>query len=218
MVLVGLPPRRPPVAARRPLLDPRPVLRNRAARGYIFGYTVHCWELFGSRSWMVAFFVFSQGLAGGAPWPWSPVLIAAVANLFGPPASVLGNELAMHYGRGRVVPVLMGCSGLFTCVFGLLSGSPWYAITGLSFVMLSLHMGDSSALTAGMVVNSDPALRGASMALHSMLGFGAGFVAPLAFGAVLDAAGGNANPHAWMLAYASLGTLGVLTPLLLRLR
>jgi hypothetical protein len=68
------------------------------------------------------------------------------------------------------------------------------------------------------VVNADPTMRGASMALHSMLGFGAGFVAPLAFGAVLDAAGGNASPTAWMLAYVSLGALGVLAPLFLRLR
>jgi hypothetical protein len=84
--------------------------------------------------------------------------------------------------------------------------------------MLSLHMGDSSALTSGMVVNSDPTMRGASMALHSMLGFGAGFIAPLAFGAVLDAGGGNASPGAWMLAYASLGVLGALAPMFLRLR
>jgi len=69
-----------------------------------------------------------------------------------------------------------------------------------------------------MVVNSDPGMRGASMALHSMLGFGAGFVAPLAFGAVLDASGGNASPTAWMLAYASLGLFGVFAPLFLRLR
>ncbi len=218
MILSGLPRRRPIAARRAALLDLRPVLANRAARGYIFGYTVHCWELFGSRSWMVAFFVFSQSLSGGGTWPWSPVLIAAIANLFGPGASVLGNELAMRYGRNRVVPVIMVCSGLFTCLFGLLSGLPWYAIVGLSFVMLSLHMGDSSALTAGMVVNSDPTMRGASMALHSMLGFGAGFVAPLAFGAVLDAGGGNANPAAWMLAYAGLGVLGVVAPLFLRLR
>lgn len=218
MILAGLPPRSPRPIARAALLDLRPVLANRAARGYIFGYTVHCWELFGSRSWMVAFFVFSQSLSPGGPWPWSPVLIAAIANLFGPGASVLGNELAMRYGRNRVVPAFMACSGLFTCLFGLLSGLPWYAIVGLSFLMLILHMGDSSALTAGMVINSDPARRGASMALHSMLGFGAGFIAPLAFGAVLDAAGGNASPAAWMLAYVSLGVGGVLAPLVLRLR
>ncbi len=218
MIFGGLPPRPAPAATRRALLDLRPVLQNRAARGYILGYTVHCWELFGSRSWMVAFFVFCQSLSAGGVWPWSPVLIAAIANLFGPGASVLGNELAMRHGRNRVVPVVMVCSGLCTCLFGLLSGLPWYAIVGLSFVMLSLHMGDSSALTSGMVVNSDPTMRGASMALHSMLGFGAGFIAPLAFGAVLDAGGGNASPGAWMLAYASLGVLGALAPMFLRLR
>jgi len=218
MILLGLPPRRPSAVVRTALLDLRPVLRNRAARGYILGYTVHCWELFGSRSWMVAFFVFSQSLSASGPWPWSPVLVAAIANMFGPGASVLGNELAMGYGRNRIVPVVMVASGLFTCLFGLLSGLPWYAIVGLSFVMLVLHMGDSSALTSGMVLNSDPNLRGASMALHSMLGFGAGFAAPLAFGAVLDAAGGNVSPTAWMLAYASLGALGVFAPVFLRLR
>ena len=218
MILGGLPPRRPPAAVRAALLDPRPVLANRAARGYIFGYAVHCWELFGSRSWMVAFFVFSQSKFGDGLWPWSPVLIVAIANMFGPGASVLGNELAMRYGRNRVVTVVMLCSGLFTGLFGVFSGLPWYLIAGLSFVLLCLHMGDSSALTAGMVANSDPAVRGASMALHSMLGFGAGFVAPLAFGAVLDAAGGNASPSAWMLAYASLGMLGVIAPVFLRLR
>lgn len=218
MMLYGLPRRSPPAASPRSLLDLRPVLANRAARGYILGYTVHCWELFGSRSWMVAFFVFSQGLSEGGVWPWSPVLIAAIANLFGPGASVLGNEIAMRYGRNRVVPLIMVSSGLCTCLFGLLSGLPWYAIVALSFLMLSLHMGDSSALTSGMVANSDPTMRGASMALHSMLGFGAGFVAPLAFGAVLDAGGGNASPQAWMLAYASLGMLGVFAPLILRLR
>jgi MFS family permease len=218
MILGGLPPRRPPAVVRTALFDLRPVLANRAARGYIFGYAVHCWELFGSRSWMVAFFVFSQSLSGGGRWPWSPVLIAATANLLGPASSVLGNELAMRYGRNRVVPVVMLCSGLFTGLFGLSSGLSWYAIAGLSFVMLVLHMGDSSALTAGMVMNADPGMRGASMALHSMLGFGAGFIAPLAFGAVLDAAGGNANPGAWMLAYVSLGMAGVLAPMFLRLR
>jgi hypothetical protein len=43
-------------------------------------------------------------------------------------------------------------------------------------------------------------------------------VSRLAFGAVLDAAGGNASPAAWILAYVSLGAAGVLAPMFLRLR
>ena len=41
-------------AARR-LLDFRPVLRNRAAMGWIIGYTVHTWELAALRAWGVTF-------------------------------------------------------------------------------------------------------------------------------------------------------------------
>jgi hypothetical protein len=43
------------------------------------------------------------------------------------------------------------------------------------------------------------------MAVHSMLGFGAGFVAPLVFGVVLDLAGGKASSHAWAFAFITLG-------------
>ena len=42
------------------------------------------------------------------------------------------------------------------------------------------------------------------MAIHTLLGFGAGFVAPLAFGTVLDAAGGTQEPQAWAWAFALL--------------
>src|SRR5258708_37679825 len=67
-------------------------------------------------------------------------------------------------------------------------------------------MGDSSALTAGLVPRIDKRVRGAAMAVHSMLGFGAGVFAPLVFGGVLDLAGGNSSPSAWGLAFMSLGT------------
>jgi hypothetical protein len=43
------------------------------------------------------------------------------------------------------------------------------------------------------------------MAVYSSAGFGAGFVAPLVFGAVLDLAGGKADSFAWGLAFGSLG-------------
>ena len=66
-------------------------------------------------------------------------------------------------------------------------------------------MCSSDLLTAGLVTRIDERIRGAAMAVHSMLGFGAGFLAPLVFGAVLDVAGGNSSTSAWGLAFMSLG-------------
>jgi MFS family permease len=222
MVMLGMPPSQSHAghaghAGRAaPLLDYRPVVRARQVWPYMLGYAVHCWELFGSRSWLVAFCVFAQGAQPQAgPWAWSPVAIAAVANLFGPPASVLGNELALRFGRGRLIAIAMIVSGVLTCMLGFASWLPWFAVAGLTMLHMALLMADSSALTAGMVMHSPPEARGATMAIHSMLGFGAGFIAPLVFGAVLDLAGGNASASAWGAAFLTLGAGAVIAPWLL---
>ena len=218
MVSLGMPPSRFHAGHAAPLLDFRPVLRARPVWSYILGYAVHCWELFGSRSWLVAFCFFAQGAQaqGSAdPWLWSPVAIAAIANLFGPPASILGNELALRVGRGRLIAVAMIASGVLTALLGLASTLPWFAIAGLAMLHMALVMGDSSALTAGMVMHSPSQARGATMAMHSMLGFGAGFISPLVFGAVLDLAGGNASAWAWGAAFVTLGAGAVIAPWLL---
>ena len=218
MVTLGMPQSQSHAGYAAPLLDFRPVLRARQAWSYILGYAVHCWELFGSRSWLVAFCFFAQGVQsqGSAnPWLWSPVAIAAIANLFGPPASIVGNELALRYGRGRLIAVAMLASGVLTGVLGFGSALPGYAIAGLAMLHMALVMGDSSALTAGMVLHSPPQARGATMAIHSMLGFGAGFISPLVFGAVLDLAGGNTNASAWGAAFLTLGAGAVIAPWLL---
>ena len=51
---------------RRGLLDFRPVLRNRPALGYILGYGAHCFELYGLRTWIVAFWAFVVARNGGS--------------------------------------------------------------------------------------------------------------------------------------------------------
>ena len=213
MVMRGLPPKQPERSHGLHVLDFRPVLASREVRPYILGYAVHCWELFGSRSWLVAFVVFAQGLqvAGGAgSLAWSAVTIAAVANLFGPAASIYGNELAMRHGRERLIWKAMLASGALTCALGFVSFLPLYALAVLIMLHMCLIMGDSSALTAGVVTRANERIRGATMAVHSMLGFGAGFVAPLVFGVVLDLAGGKANPSAWGFAFTTLGAGAIL--------
>jgi MFS family permease len=220
MVVRGLPPRKPARVHELHVLDFRPVLASREVRPYIFGYAVHCWELFGSRSWLVAFIVFSQDLqlSAGVGAAWSAVTIAAVANLFGPAASIFGNELAMRHGRERLIWKAMLASGALTCALGFASFLPWYALAGLIVLHMCLIMGDSSALTAGVVTRAGESIRGATMAVHSMLGFGAGFVAPLVFGVALDLAGGKASAPAWGLAFTTLGAGAIVMAGLIRLR
>jgi MFS family permease len=211
MVVLGLPARKPQHARDTHVLDFRPVLKSREVRPYIFGYAVHCFELFGSRSWIVAFLVFAQATApGGGAAALSPVAVAAIANLLSPVSSVLGNETAMRVGRERLIWRVMLVSGVVTCALGFAARLPWAALALLAWMHMCCIMGDSSALTAGVVARSDERIRGATMAVHSMLGFGSGFIAPLVFGAVLDLAGGNARPAAWGFAFASLGVGAVI--------
>jgi MFS family permease len=197
----------PPTA----LFDFRPVLRNRPAMGYILGYAAHCWELFGLRSWMPAFFAFSLGLTASSGNPlFGAAALAAWINLLGPLASILGNEVAVRRRRSRVVLATMAVSGALACVIGFSAPLPIAIVFVLMAIYFLAVMGDSAALTAGLVAAAEPGRRGASMALHSLLGFGAGFVAPLAFGVILDLSGGNQSVTAWGLAFASLGVWGLL--------
>ena len=92
-------------------------------------------------------------------------------------------------------------------VTGFAAGLPWAAVIAVLLVYFLIVLGDSGALHAGLVAAADPAQRGASLAMHSLLGFGAGAISPLVFGVVLDHAGGNGSVTAWGLAFASFAVV-----------
>src|SRR6266581_1910537 len=183
------------------LFEFRPVLQNREALRYIAGYAAHCWELFGLRSWIVAFLVFSFSPAESAPA--AAAAVAAAINLLGAPASILGNELALRQRR-RLIAVCMLLAAASACLVGFSAPLPAWAVTAALAIYFVFIMGDSASLTAGLIAATPPAQRGTTLALHSLLGFGAGFVAPLVFGATLDAAGGPQRVLAWGIAFATL--------------
>jgi MFS family permease len=68
---------------------------------------------------------------------------------------------------------------------------------------------DSSALTAGSAGTADPARRGATLAVHSMLGYSGGFVGPLMIGVILDLSGGMSRA-AWSAAFLAVAFLMLL--------
>lgn len=195
------------------MLDFRPVLRNRAAMAYIVAYGCHMWELFGIRNWLVAYLVFAATLS---PMPWSAATLAAVASLMGLAAGIVGNEIALRLGRRRFIAIAMFGSAAFTALFGLTAGLPAWAIAAFAFVLMFVVSWDSAAITAGVVANADPRLKGATMAMQSSLGFFIGFASPLAFGAVLDLGGGRGDQTAWILAFATLAMGVALGPLAMR--
>ena len=196
------------------LLDFRPVLRNRKTLPYVIGYAVHNYELFGQRSWMVAFLVFCASLQpSDAPMALSAATLAAMINVLGPVFSVTGNEMALRFGRQRIIFLFMTLSGLIACLIGYTADWPWYVVVLLMMVHYGAMLGDSGALTSGAVASTPPEMRGSMMAVYSFLGFSTAFIAPLVFGMTLDFAGGNQSVTAWGLAFASIGIFGVMAPL-----
>ncbi len=207
------PPAGPPVNP----FDFGPVFRNRAAMGYVLGYAAHVWELFGARSWMVAFLAWVLAAQPGAAGP-SPTTTATIGALLAMGASLLGADLALRFDRRRVCAFAMLSSAALAAVIGFLGGLPYGLVVGLMLLYNVLIQIDSAALTTGAVMAAAPDRRGATIAIHSLLGFGAGFIGPLAFGMVLDVAGGGTSSLAWGLGFASLAVVVGLGPLALRLR
>jgi MFS family permease len=65
---------------------------------------------------------------------------------------------------------------------------------------------DSSSLTAGAAGTAEPARRGATLAVHSTLGYAGGFVGPLIIGYALDAFGGMSRTS-WLAAFLAIAAL-----------
>jgi hypothetical protein len=82
------------------LLNFAPVFANREALGYIFGYGAHCFELYGIRTWLVGFWTFVVAHQGAPSW-LSPVVLSFCFAVISMPASILGNEAALKFGRHR---------------------------------------------------------------------------------------------------------------------
>jgi len=98
------------------------------------------------------------------------------------------------------VAIAMLSGAALSLVAGFCFGaSPWVVLLFVFLWNAAIYL-DSSALTAGTVQAADPALRGATMGLHSMFGYAGGFVGPLLAGVVLDLAGGD-GVAAWGLAF-----------------
>jgi MFS family permease len=195
------------------LLDFRPVVKNRAAMGYILGYGAHCFELYAIRTWLVAFWTYVAARSGGTAL--DPITVSFIAAILAMPASILGNEAAIRFGRRRVIVTVMLTSAIVAVLLGALAG----AAPAVLFALLLLYSvtvpADSGALTSGMAGSANPAFRGATMAAHSAVGFGLSAAGGWAVGIALDAGGGPASQSGWLLGFLVMAAAALIGPLAL---
>ncbi len=194
--------RRPQAKAGR-LLNFRPVFANREALGYILGYGAHCFELYGIRTWLVGFWTFVVAHQGAPSW-LTPVAISFGFAVISMPASILGNEAALRFGRHRAITIVMVASACAALTIGVNATAPGWALAGLLAVYGLTVPADSGALTAGMSAAAEPDHRGATLALHSTVGFGLSAAGAWGIGVALDLAGGPQQASGWLLAFTVL--------------
>jgi predicted MFS family arabinose efflux permease len=196
------------------LLNFGPVFRNKPAMGFVLGYGAHCFELYGIRTWLVAFWTFVVANSGGHTL-LTPVAISFVFSVLAMPSSILGNEAALRLGRHRAVSIVMVASAAIAVLIGVCAGqSPWLLLPLILLYAITVPA-DSGALTAGMAMSANPENRGATMAVHSTVGFGFSALGAWGVGTALDAAGGPHMAAAWLPAFGVLAAGILLGPLAL---
>lgn len=189
------------------------VLRNPQALRLIVGYTFHSWEVVGMWAWAPAF------LAASLAAPGSTALRAAELGAYlsasfhgmGLLASSSMGRLSDRLGRRSVLLALAVTSTACSFTFGWLIAFPLPLVAAVGALYGFTALGDSPVLSTALTEVVRPAYLGSALALRSLLGFGAGAIAPLAFGALLDLTNpAGAVPTMWGWAFVALGVGGLI--------
>jgi hypothetical protein len=84
---------------------------------------------------------------------------------------------------------------------------------GAAILFGGVATADSGTINPGLFAATDPARRGAFLAIHAVSGFGAAAVAPVLFVLLLDLADGSHRALAWIIAFAGQAAINILWPI-----
>jgi MFS family permease len=178
----------------------------------ILGYTFHSWELLGMWAWTPAFVAAALGAAGSTVLRAAELgaFTSAAFHLTGLVASSPMGRLSDRLGRRAVLVAMAALAPACSFLFGWLIGWPLAVIFAVGALYAFSALGDSPVLSTAVTEAVSPSYLGSALALRSLLGFGAGAIAPLAFGAVLKATNvAEAPPTMWGWAFVTLGLGGL---------
>ena len=183
-------------------------LRNRAARIYILGYSLHAAELYIVRVWLPAF--LAAALIARGIQPDRAIIAAAtiggIAMASGAIGPVIGGILSDRYGRPASASAIFALSGACSLIIGWLIGFPWPLIITISVIYGWAIAADSAIYSTAVTEVSEPSHLGSTMAIHSFLGFTGGVIGPIAAGAILDL---SPDPIKWGITFTATAALSL---------
>jgi MFS family permease len=172
-----------------------------------FGYTAHCWELLGMWAWMPAFLLSSLAASSATGILAQGIWIGIALHLSGCLAAFTMGHASDRFGRRVVLIALALFGAVCSLSVGWLGDVPWVVLLSLTALYGFAVLGDSPVLSTAISEAVPPSVLGSALAARSILGFGAGGLAPLAFGAMRDAAPVG---FGWIAAFSCLGVGGLL--------
>jgi MFS family permease len=202
-------------------IHPRPVqgrlrdeiVHNRESRLLIAGYTAHSWELLGMWAWVPAFLAAGFALQGAAVSgaTVSGAWLSALLHAVGAVAAFTMGRLSDRTGRRPLLVGLAAAGAIVSFAIGWLVYAPSMILVPLVLAYAFVTLGDSPVLTTAISEVVRPGYLGAVLAWRGFAGFGAGAIAPLGVGLILDlATGAGASPAvSWGLAFVTLGLGGL---------
>jgi MFS family permease len=197
---------------------------NRPALLIMAGYTFHSWEVLGMWAWMPAF-ITAAFAVGGRDLTVATGLGAntsAIFHLMGLVATGTGGWLSDRWGRTTVIVGMLAVSSACSFTVGWLLTAPLLGLLAVGLIYAFSAIGDSPVFSTGFTELVDARILGSALAVRSLAGFGAGALASLTFGLVLDLSNpGGSAPHyqVWGWAFSVLGfgaLLGIAATIWLR--
>jgi MFS family permease len=186
------------------------MLSNRESRLLVAGYTGHSWEVVGMWAWIPAFLAAAFALKGAETTgaTTAGAYLSGVLHLFGATAALTMGRLSDRTGRRPVLVALAAAGAAVSFGIGWLIHAPSIVLIPLALAYAFVTLGDSPVLTTAISEVVRPGYLGGVLAWRGLAGFGAGAVAPIAFGLVLDATANTGAATSWGLGFAALGAGG----------
>lgn len=191
------------------------VLRNRAARIYITGYSLHAAELYIIRVWLPALLaaaLVARGLSEGDAVVGGATVggLVMASGAIGP---VMGGVMSDKWGRAKSASAIFALSGVCAVAVGWMVGFPWALLVGVSILLGWAISADSAIYSTAVTEVAEPTRLGSTMAVHSFVGFMGGVVGPIIAGAILDI---SPESLKWGMTFSATGLLAIAALIALR--